>query len=581
VLGRTGGFLHFVFGGLDEHVFEGGSGGDHGEDVFVFDALGLDDAGAVVVVEGLLEDAGDIGRAADVEAFDAVGFAELDEVRVAEQIDAAFAVVEEQLLPLADHAEVAVVEDDDLDGQLVNGGGGQFKQGHLEAAVAGDGGDDFVWAGELSADGGGETEAHGAGTAGAEPVVAGVIFVELGGPHLVLTHVGGDDGFAFGELVELVDDLLHAQAALFFVAEGVFLFVAVEVGEPVFGGEFFDERQEVAESGFGVAFDGDVHLNHFVELGGVDVDVDEFGVAAEHGGFADDAVVKAGADVEDEVGLADGFVGVGGAVHAEHAEGEGVGFWEDAFAKEGGGDGAAEGFGEHEQLLVGPRDHGALTGEDDGAFGLGDEFGGFFDAGLVDFEGFLWVVTGEVHGVIEGAGEGGLAFVFWDVDEDGSRAAGGGDVVSFLGDAREVVGFLDEEVMLNDGLGDVEDVGFLEGVFTKHPGNGLAAEDDHGDGVHLSGHQAGDGVASAGAGSDQNDGGFAGGASVAVGHVDSALFVADQDELHVGLDGFERVKDGEGSSTGVTKDIFDAEVGEGFDEGLSAVHGGVSHKRGN
>jgi hypothetical protein len=53
-----------------------------------------------------------------VEAFDAVGFAELDEVGVAEQIDAAFAVVEEELLPLADHAEVAVVEDDDLDGSL-------------------------------------------------------------------------------------------------------------------------------------------------------------------------------------------------------------------------------------------------------------------------------------------------------------------------------------------------------------------------------------------------------------------------------------------------------------------------------
>ena len=369
-LGRTGGFFHFVFGGLGDHVFEGGTGGDHGEDVFVFDALGLDDAGTVVIVEGLLEDAGDIGRAADVEAFDAVGFAEFDEVGVAEQIDAAFAVVEEQLLPLADHAEVAVVEDDDFDGQLVNGGGGQFKQGHLEAAVARDGGNDFVWAGELSADGGGETEAHGAGTAGAEPMVAGVVFVELGGPHLVLAHVGGDDGFAFGELVELVDDLLHAQAALFFVAEGEFLFVAVEVGEPVFGGEFFDERQEVAESGFGVAFDGDVDLDHFVELGSVDVDVDEFGVAAKHVGFADDAVVEAGADVEDEVGFADGFVGVGGAVHAEHAEGERVGFGEDAFAEEGGGNGAAEGFGEHEKFFVGAGDHGTLAGEDDGAFGL-------------------------------------------------------------------------------------------------------------------------------------------------------------------------------------------------------------------
>ena len=567
-----------MFGGLGDHVFEGGTGGDHGEDVFVFDALGFDDAGAVVVVEGLLEDAGDIGGAADVPAFDAVGFAEFDEVGVAEEVDAAFAVVEEEFLPLADHAEVAVVEDEDLDGELVDGGGGQFKQGHLEAAVTGDGDDGFVGAGELGADGGGEAEAHGAGAAGGEPVVAGVVFVELGSPHLMLADVGGDDGFAFGELVELVDDLLHAEAALLFVGEGEFLFVGVEVLEPLGGGEFFDEGEEVTEDGFGVALDGDVDLDHFVELGGVDVDVDEFGVAAEHVGFADDAVVEAGADVEDEVGFAEGVVGVGGAVHAEHAEGEGVGFGEDAFAEEGGGDGAAEGFGEHEEFFVGAGDHGALAGEDDGALGLGDEFGGFFDGGLVDFEGFLGVVAGEVHGFVEGAGEGGLAFVFGDVDEDGSRAAGGGDVVGLFGDAGEVIGFLDEEVMFHHGLGDIEDVGFLECVFAEHPGDGLAAEDDHGDGVHLGGHEAGDGVAGAGAGGDENDGGLAGGAGVAVGHVNGALFVADEDELHVRFDGFEGVEDGEGGAAGVAEDVLDAEVGEGFDEGLGAVHGGCVHK---
>lgn len=255
-----------------------------------------------------------------------------------------------------------------------------------------------------------------------------------------------------------------------------------------------------------------------------------------------------------------------------------MGFGEHTFAKKSGGDRAAEGFGEHEEFLVSACDHGALTSEDDGAFGLGDEFGGFFDGRVVDFEVILGVVAGEVHGFVEGAGERGLAFVFWDVDEDWSRTAAGGDVVGLFGDAREVVGFFDEEIVLNDGLGDVEDVSFLEGVLAEHPGDGLAAEDDHGDGVHLGGHEAGDGVAGAGAGGDENDGGLAGGAGVAIGHVNGALFMADEDEFHVRLDGFEGVKDGEGGTAGVTEDILDTEVGEGFDEGLSAVHGGCVHK---
>jgi len=81
---------------------------------------------------------------------------------------------------------------------------------------------DLVRAAELRADGGREAEAHGACAAGADPVVARVVLVELRSPHLVLAHVGSDDGFALGELVELVDHLLHAQAALLLVAQGNF-----------------------------------------------------------------------------------------------------------------------------------------------------------------------------------------------------------------------------------------------------------------------------------------------------------------------------------------------------------------------
>jgi hypothetical protein len=61
-----------------------------------------------------------------------------------------------------------------------------------------------------------------------------------------------------------------------------------------------------------------------VQLGAVDVDVDDLGVRAELGGLADGAVVEAGADADQQVGLFEHVVGVAGAVHAQHADGQRV-----------------------------------------------------------------------------------------------------------------------------------------------------------------------------------------------------------------------------------------------------------------
>ena len=132
--------------------------------------------------------------------------------------------------------------------------------------------------------------------------------------------------------------------------------------------------------------------------------------------------------------------------------------------------------------------------------------------------------------------------------------------------------------MLHDRGRDVENVRLLEGILAEHPGDLLAAKDDHRHAVHLRGHDAGDGISSAGAGGDENDGRLAGGAGVTVSHVHGTLFVADEDELHVRLHGLEGVKDRDGRAAGVTEDVFDAEVGEGFDEGLCAVHFGCAHE---
>ena len=72
-----------------------------------------------------------------------------------------------------------------------------------------DGEDQLVGAGELRADGGGQAEAHRAEAAGVEPQARFVEADELRGPHLVLADVGGDDGLAAGEAVDLGHQVLR------------------------------------------------------------------------------------------------------------------------------------------------------------------------------------------------------------------------------------------------------------------------------------------------------------------------------------------------------------------------------------
>ncbi len=96
--------------------------------------------------------------------------------------------------------------------------GCEFEEGHLESAITDNSYDEVIGAGELCPDGGWKTDAHRACSSSRQPAVRGVVLVELGGPHLVLAHVSGDDRLPPGQVVEFIDDLLHAQATLFPVA---------------------------------------------------------------------------------------------------------------------------------------------------------------------------------------------------------------------------------------------------------------------------------------------------------------------------------------------------------------------------
>ena len=89
---------------------------------------------------------------------------QFDEVGADHRRGLVVALVKE-LLPLADHAQIAVVDDGDVDLDLLLGDGGELCGGHLEAAVAGDNPDLLIRAGELGADGGGQGKTHGSQSA--------------------------------------------------------------------------------------------------------------------------------------------------------------------------------------------------------------------------------------------------------------------------------------------------------------------------------------------------------------------------------------------------------------------------------
>ena len=74
----------------------------------------------------------------DAHAGGAVGLGQLDPVGARAHVDRAVAAVPEQLLPLADHAEVAVVHDEDLDRDVLGHAGRELLDVHRDRAVAGD-----------------------------------------------------------------------------------------------------------------------------------------------------------------------------------------------------------------------------------------------------------------------------------------------------------------------------------------------------------------------------------------------------------------------------------------------------------
>ena len=179
------------------------------------------------------------------------------------------------------------------------------------------------------------SEAHRAETAGGEPKTRLVEPDQLRRPHLVLPHVGSDDGPATREPVDLGHQVLRLDLGIGRRRlERMLLFPlpdAMPPGPPGrpqrFIGRILVLRQQFvqpAEDAFDIAHDGHVGRAVLADFRGVDIHVDDLGVRRKCRQAPGNAVVEPHAQGDQQVAFGQSHVGRVAAVHTRHADEIGV-----------------------------------------------------------------------------------------------------------------------------------------------------------------------------------------------------------------------------------------------------------------
>ena len=377
---------------------------------------------------------------------------------------------------------------------------------------------------------------------------------ELCNPHLVLTHVGSDDGLAAGELACGGNHMLHAEPALLGVGKGELLLPALAGLHPVGGVELIHHGDQLLQDQLGITAEEHIGLQNLALFGRVNVQVHLHGVLAEHFQLTGDAVVPAAADGENQVAVQHGLVGVHRTVHAEHPERKLVVGGEGAQAKHGAAHGSVQFFGQFTHLAAGSRKHGAVAHQKQGLLGLLQKFGGAFHS--LDGSVGRNLVARQVHLVGEGGGAGAGGHVFGQVNQHGARSAAAGDVEGLFHNTGKVVGILHQVGMLDSSESHTAGVAFLEGVCTQVRRGGLGGQHHDGARIHKGGVDAGKGVGGARTAGHQGNAHFPGLAGIAVGHVGGSLLVAGQHYFNIRIENC--VEHGDRRSTGISENGIDS-----------------------
>ena len=144
-------------------------------------------------------------------------------------------------------------------------------------------------------------------------------------PHLVLADVGHDHCVAAaGLLPQIVDDVRGVKVAavrqVLNVPHRGVAFQPVDVIPPLAAIDGLKAGQQIAQHGPQIADEGHIDLHILVNLRRIDLHLDLLGLGGVSFQVAGHTVVKAHAQGDQEIGVLNGVVHPGFAVHSHHAE---------------------------------------------------------------------------------------------------------------------------------------------------------------------------------------------------------------------------------------------------------------------
>src|SRR5438552_3284532 len=367
------------------HVAQGSARGNHGiYGIFLLDAE-IDQHGFARIARGL-DNRHDFSALSDAFTADAEGIGERGKIR-RYQGSSNVAFVIKKFLPLADHAEIAVVDDSNLDADLFLDNGSQFAHGHLESAVTHNDPDFGAGFRELRADGGRKSKAHGAESARSNQRTGLIVMVILRFPHLMLANVGDDNGIAARLFPDIVDDVRGVEVPVVRQALNIaYRRIALQFSDmtnprAVVAG--LNVRRKSFEYLTRVAHEGGIDFYVLVDFRAVDLNVDLAGALGVRAQVSGDAVVKTHADSNEEVSFLNGVIHPRFSVHTHHAEVQRIVGREAADAEERHGNGIIAGA---DELLKGAHragNHDAVACENDGALGGIQHFDGAVEFSLI------------------------------------------------------------------------------------------------------------------------------------------------------------------------------------------------------
>ena len=223
------------------------------------------------------------------------GLRQLDIVNIVRKDGLGVAFPVKEILPLSNHAQNAVVNNDLDQGQMLPHSRRDLIHVHAEAAVAGNVDYLLVRAADLRSDSRSQTITHSSQSAGSQKLARAMKAVILGRPHLVLSHFRHNNSVSLRLLTDLLDQIGAGEPGLV-IGQRKALFGLFHFPLPVRVLTRLQEAIQCHKNFSDISNDIRIDHNILVNLGGIDIDVENFSVPGKGLGISDHTIRETGPD---------------------------------------------------------------------------------------------------------------------------------------------------------------------------------------------------------------------------------------------------------------------------------------------